>query len=254
MPNNYDDARRERDYQRFRDERNNQGDVNHDMGNGTTTANQPAAAPTLVPRSIGGANSRGAGAQGETPVDPFTNVNARAFPNTTNALLPYYTSGSLSLAAGATDETAVKTFTIRMNSIYDCMAALTHSEDPTITADTADGTVNTPIMRKWWTSFYRYWHVVGADIKVRFWSETLKDGEVDIFSYFHGLQNPPIVNDTGTTGGIVHKEYRILHPHMYYQTFICRPSTATDRNLYSSGVTFTILYQWFIISCCWRYR
>jgi hypothetical protein len=213
-----------------------QGD--HDMGQGA----QPAAAPTPTPgtRAVAGTAKQGIG--GETPVDPWADARLRPFPETQNAVLPYYTTGSFTIDAG-TAEGAVKYITIRMNSIYDVLTTLTHSENPSITADTQSGTKNQPMMREWWIAIYRYWHVKHSKVRVRFWSEDKQHQEVDIFSYYHGIQDPPVVNGIATTGETVYKKFRRMHPNCYHKTLRLLPPSSTETKVYDNDVVFNNTYD-----------
>jgi len=203
--------------------------------------------PSGLKLAAGMTASAGTKGAGETGVDPWGEPALRAFPDTKNAILPYYAKPSaLTLATGQT-ETAAKQLTIRLNSIYDCITTVTHSQDPTPADDAADGSINTPIMRDFYSQIYKYWTVVGMDYKVRFWAEkaTITDTqEVEIFCYHHGQQVPPFVNGTGTTGGLLWKKYRLMHPNMHCKTLRIRDTDNKQTvNDFDSAVTFEGSYD-----------
>jgi len=197
--------------------------------------------PTLM-RSAGAAPAGLSRGHGETKVSPFTDVQLRPFPTTQNCIMPYYAQGSLTIGATQT-ETAVAYLTIRQNSIYDVLTTRTHSEDAAPVADSADGTVNTPIMRGFWSGIYKYWTVVGSTYKVRFWSEDQVDQEFEIFCYQHGQQTPPVINGSGTTGNVLWRKYRLMHPNMYYRTLRLRDPTNTELGNFDRDVAFTGTYD-----------
>jgi hypothetical protein len=229
--------RHERDNQRRREELDRDRihtipDDNVDMGQ-----NQPAAAPVPVntlARSTG--STRGA-MGGETPISPFQHPQLRPFPMTKNAILPYYAQSSLTLSATQTD-TGAAWISIRMNSIYDVLTTLTYVADPTPAADAAGGTVEAPIMRTFYTQIYDYWTVVGAEIKIRFWSEDRLHQEIEVFQYAHGQQVPPFCNSTGMTGGLLWKKHRLMHPNMTVKSFKLGPTTNTEKSAFDRGCEF----------------
>ncbi|KAH9124338.1 hypothetical protein LEN26_008350 [Aphanomyces euteiches] len=189
------------------------------------------------------ASSKGGRTDGsESGVDPFYAPRLRPFMDTQNTILPYYKSGlSLTLASGATS-TAVKNFTIRINSIWDILTTVTYAEDPAPAAATADGTNETPIMREWWQNIYRYWTVLRADYKVRFWTNDKTDQEADIWCYHHGQQVPPITQG-GSGGAPLYSKYRRLHRHAHFKTLGTFNSATTENGLFRKQVTFTGTYK-----------
>lgn len=205
----------------------------------------PADAP-VVNDPMNGTTSRAgqaAGATGkygshsETGIDAWKNAKLRPFPMTQNAIIPYYVTTS-GLLTSVQTEGGQYNFTIRLNSIWDCLTQRTHSEDPTVVADSADGTIQTPIMRQYWIQLYQYWTVVSCHYKVRFWTEDRGHQELEIFEYKHGMQTPPVVNGSGTSGGLLWRKHRMMHPRMRYKTMNLRPTAMTEKDPYERQIIF----------------
>lgn len=149
-------------------------------------------------------NASRTGNQGETPLDYIPITRFQPFDHTTQVVMPYYVTGSVICPASGTAPSVLQ---LRMNSIYDVIVASpTYTAfDPTsgspVTSDTADAALarETPYMRKYWMTYYSYWHVVGSRIRIRVAPETNNIQASTGFYFFeHGRQNPPIVA-TGTT-------------------------------------------------------
>lgn len=159
----------------------------------------------------------------ETGVQYMPRSRLTPFDKTIQVLMPWYNSGTITLASGATS-TSVGAISFRLNSIYDCkIETVSYSADPTPTAQTADATVNTPKFRAYWIQFYRYWTVVKSKYKIRFWEESAsKDGEIEIYTYHHGQQGPPLVEHTSNTR--ITRDYRQMHPNMH----MCKIQTKQD--------------------------
>lgn len=180
---------------------------------------------------------------GETGIDPWRNARLNPFNKTQNTILPYYQQSSGSLS-NVNTEAGMFTFTIRMNSIWDILTNRTYEPNPTVVADAADGTIQVPIMRQFWIQLYDYWTVVDMHWKVRFWSEDEGFQEIEIFEYKHGMQFPPQVDGTGTTGTLLRRKYRMMHPNMRYKTFRLRNSASTEKDPFDKTCEFTGHYNY----------
>nr|QTE03782.1 MAG: capsid protein [Grus japonensis parvo-like hybrid virus] len=183
------------------------------------------------------------GQHGETAIDNWKNAKLTPFPKTTNAIMPYYQQGSVTLAA-TQDQAAVGTFTIRLNSIYDSLTNRTYAANPTAAADAADGTIQCPIMRDFWQQIYDYWTVISCSYKVRFWSNNTGLDELEIFEYKHGMQFPPTVNANGTTGGLIWRKHRMMHPNMRFKTMKILPTLTTERVPFDRDTVFEGEYHY----------
>lgn len=159
---------------------------------------------------------------GVTPI-PFRRSRKSPFDSTTQAILPYTslkTAQSCALGTGA-DSVVVKQF--RLNSIYDCESTHSYAAITTPTADSADATVNLPMWRAWYTRFYNYWTVVGCEWSVSLLQTATKEyGQLEAFVYFHGVQQPPVVDTAGTPVRIP-KDFRIQHPGVMYKRLKGQP-------------------------------
>ena len=157
---------------------------------------------------------------GETPMTPFPISRYHPFDRTQQVIMTYRGTGQFSLASG-TGATAVDVIQFRLNSIYDCRnAPVTYTANPTAVADTIDGVVlNTPAMRDFWMTFYRYWSVVNSNYKFKVRSSytgaAYTTGQQEYFIYEHGLQNPPLV-DTAATPQLIKKQWRKFHPNLVH--------------------------------------
>jgi len=149
--------------------------------------------------------------------------------------MPYYNSGTITLASGATS-TSVGALSFRLNSIYDSkIETVSYAADPTPAAQAADATINTPKFRAYWMQFYRYWTVVKSRYRIRFWDESvLRDGEIEIYTYHHGQQNPPLVEHTTNTR--ITRDYRKMHPNMHMSKIRTRQDIVDAGTGYRSSV------------------
>lgn len=216
----------------------------NNMSDKKDTDNPPPPDNGDVNDPMNGTTARAAGATGkygshsETGIDAWKNAKLRPFPMTQNAILPYYANSSGLLTTVQT-EAGMFTFTIRLNSIWDVLTSRTHVEDPAVTADSADASVNVPIMRNYWIQLYQYWTVIRCEYKVRFWTEDRGHQELEIFEYKHGLQTPPVVNGSGTTGGLLWRKYRMMHPRMRFKSMQLRPTAMTEKDPFERAIVFT---------------
>lgn len=190
-------------------------------------------AATMSLASTGGA-VRARGMHGETPITNIPRAVFNPWPKTINVIMPYRTMMSI----GVTNDPATTPtgYSFRLNSIYDCRKnTYTYTADPSATADTADGTVNTPHMRPYWMTFYRYWSVVRSRYRVTIMrlSTAIGDRHDTFYFYHHGLQGPPLVS-TGTTP--VEHRYRKHHPGVKWLDFYSRNmNTAyTNNSIYDN--------------------
>lgn len=197
--------------------------------------NDPMTGSSPVMRAAGATGKYGS--HSETSIDPWKHAKLRPFPMTQNTILPYYANGSGTILT-TQDQASQFSFTIRLNSIWDCLTTRTHAENPAVAPDSADGSVQVPIMRQFWIQLYDYWTVVDCYYKVRFWTEDRGHQELEIFEYKHGLQTPPVVNGSGTTGGLLWRKYRMMHPRMRFQTMQLRPVNMTEKDPYERQLTF----------------
>jgi hypothetical protein len=129
--------------------------------------------------------------------------------------------GTITIAAG-TAASSVGSFAFRLNSIYDVMTITTYAADPAAAADTADGTVNTPLMQKYWSTYYRYWTVLGSYYKIRMWIEEVADQELSVWTYHNGQQQPPLVTAGGTLN--VSDYIRETHRHAHKRKMVNTPA------------------------------
>lgn len=215
------------------DEPENMNDVQENLNKP-----QPTSGEATVLRS--GASAPGGsrmGQHGETAIDMWKNARLTPFPKTQNTILPYYrvTGGAL---LATQNEQGLHTFTIRLNSIFDCLTVRSYVADPAAAADTADGTIQCPIMRDFWIQVYDYWTVISCHYKVRFWSVDADAQEIEIFEYKHGAQFPPTVNANGTTGPLIWRKNRMMHPNMRFKTLKLLPTTTTELDPFDRSVTF----------------
>jgi hypothetical protein len=176
---------------------------------------------------------------GETAVDNIPVTRYTPFDKTQQVMMPYYVHQvGLSISSG-NQSGAVHTKSFRLNSIYDVETGTTYTADPTPAADSADGTVNTPSMRNYWTQLYRKWTVVGCRYHIRFRpNDYLKytDAQYSIYVYEHGDQAIPKVN-TASTPKVIQDLYRKYHPHIVAHKYV----NSNDR--YNQIVTGTGVYN-----------
>lgn len=207
--------------------------------NAGTSDDVDMAGPTAMARASGPGRHDGS----ETKVSPVNAVVLRPFMDTQNTILPYYHAPPAGFSLTTTTQaTRVSGFSIRLNSIWDCVSHINFVEDPTPAADTADANQERPIMREWWQNVYRYWTVTKSEYKVKFWTETKNadGGELDIWCYHNGQQQPPLVD---SAGNLVYSKYRQLHRHAHMKTLRITPITDTETGKYDNVVVFTGSYK-----------
>ena len=144
---------------------------------------------------------------GETEVSPFKFVQRTPFPPMVNVVHTYEGYGSQLYNPSSTTNAVLK---YRLNSIYDCKSSTAYSADPSgLTADTADGTPETPTFRDYYSTFYRYWHVVGAKYTFQCYisntasiEELAEEYQIECFIYHTGIQQPK--SQTGSGAKIKH--------------------------------------------------
>lgn len=215
--------------------------MNEDKNKGPPpTVDDPMTGPSSSLRLAGGG---AVGNHGETGIDAWRNARLNPFNKTQNTILPYYQKAQGTLQAVDT-EGGQFSFTIRLNSIYDILTTRSYTANPAEAADAADGTIQVPIMRNFWIQLYDYWTVVDMHYKVRFWSEDEGFQEIEIFEYKHGMQAPPSVNANGTSGGLLWRKYRMMHPHMRYKTFRLRNAASTEQDPFDKTCEFTGHYNY----------
>lgn len=181
----------------------------------------------------------------ETPVDniPLHLSKRTPFKKTEQAILGYQTYK----AAQTLSATTAIANCYRLNSIYDCETITTHDDDPsTITADTADATVNTPMWRNYYMNYYRFWHVVGCKWKVLI--EPTSDsrdanGQYTAYLYFHGLEHPPLQT---VSGALIEHKYRKQHPGVMWKHFTC------NEEFWTSGVVPNVKNRFVEFSGFWK--
>ena len=203
-----------------------------------------AAPPTDGDMSLAAARSGGSGRTdgSESSVDPFRHYRIHPFNETQNCIMPYYTQGAMTLAATTTG-TSVGSIALRLNSIYDCLTITTFVADPTPAADTADGSVQKPQLFAWWSQLYRYWTVVKSEYKLQIWIDgAVNETELSVWTYHHGQQNPPLVNDAATTN--VPDYCRKLHKHAHMRRLVNEaPASAGGGSYYDRGIHITGKYR-----------
>lgn len=179
---------------------------------------------------------------GETPITPIPKAIYKPFPDTLNTIHPMRFYIAKDLAQGSSN-TSIATFSVRLNSIYDCSYTLPgFAQDPPPAADVPDAGINNPCMRKYWSEFYNYWTVVGTKYKVKMWvtnpdataTPAPAQAECVAYFYFHGQQNPPIQNYGSNTR--VEHFARKRHPNMYYKYIRPTDWTKTGANAFSQVV------------------
>jgi hypothetical protein len=169
--------------------------------------------PEPEPVAAAAAGSAHGVQHGETAVEPIpTRVSLRKpWPETVQVVMPYYKilpSQTLSTTSGIANAW-------RLNSIYDCETITTYSADPAAVADVADATINLPMWRNYWMTFYQYWSVVKTTWRIRLRCPNLSSVEEQTaYLYFHGLQRPPLQT---TAGGYIYHEHRIQHPGVIWK-------------------------------------
>jgi len=188
----------------------------------------------LVVRSAGGTSGgKGrTGTAGETEVENIPRSRFSPWDQVVQVRMPYYRYGITGTvnagAAAIADKYDVYSF--RLNSIYDCEKTFTPNQDPSAVADSADATVNTPMMRSYWMNFYRYWSVVRSSYKVsiRTTANTgSTSGEITMYLYEHGLQTPPVTKWTDTDVLVTH-QYRKQHPGCQWVHVKSQPKLTTS--------------------------
>lgn len=200
---------------------------------------QPAAtdAPMeqqRVAATFGGESAARNLQNGETAVSKIPRSRYKPFNDTEQVIMNYYKYN----AAKALSATTAVGHSYRINSIYDSeITPLTYVEDPTPASDAAGAIVNTPHMRPYWMTWYRYWTVVKCDWHIRVIPNTrLTLGEADVYLYFHGLQCPPLATSTPS---LITYQYRRLHPNMMHKRLIFDTTGSVNDSLLEKGVTFS---------------
>ena len=218
--------------------RDNEGNPKTDSPSDVDMGNGGGSISLMSARASAGGRTDGS----ETHVDPIAEVKLRPFHNTQDTLMIFHTTGR-SLSVAATDDVnGVASFAIRLNSIEDCQTITTYAADPTPAADTADGSVQRPMMYDYWTGAYRYWTVTKSEYEVKLWTTLKSDSSaLSVWCYHNGQQQPPLIN---SSGGTICKDYvRQLHQHCRMQVMHPRPSGSTDLHERSTTVTFKGEYR-----------
>jgi hypothetical protein len=174
----------------------------------------------------------------ETAPDPVNNEQIKPYQyETVNAICPYYDlqRSWTSLAIG-TGSASVNGVTFRLNTLYDIKSVSTYASDPTPAADVTDGTTPMAMFYKYWIKLYRYYTVTKTTYEMKMWTDTRSDvDEIAIWTYHHGQQQPPLVDESATPQ-VVNEINRRLHPHCHRK--VLTPRTVTeDRNQFSTTVT-----------------
>lgn len=179
----------------------------------------------------------------ETSVDRVGEQKLRPFHDTQDVIMPYaFTTPATASISASTSSTGQYSFGFRLNSIYDCLTTTTFTDNPAAAADTADGTVQKPLMHGYWTNIYTYWTVTRAEYKVEIWSPTKSDsGECSIWCYHNGLQQPPLLDNSGTPQ-IVPDMIRKMHKHCHMKRIRPHPASSTTFHEMDNLVTFTGVY------------
>ena len=177
----------------------------------------------------------------ETHVDRIAEVKLRPFHDTQDVIMPYVsrTEKYFTIAASST-ATGQSSIAIRLNSIYDTLTVTTFAENPAAAADTADATINKPMLYDYWKSVYAYWTVTKATYKIKFWTGTRDDeGELSLWCYHNGQQAPPLVD---AASNIVQDYLRGLHKHCHKKTLRTLATGSTETHAQDNSVTFTGVY------------
>lgn len=175
------------------------------------------------------ASSGRAGQHGETDVDPAKFIHRNPFLRTVNAIMPYKTSGQFGIDADGAAGTLALRLMIRLNSIYDVLSTTAYSANPVpnaaaVTADAADATVQKPMFRDYWMTYYHYWHVIGCKYTIKLIHAVPSlTGSLECYVYEHGKQQPPLLNIAGTA--IIPYQYRRHHPNMKHHEIIPEEKT-----------------------------
>lgn len=175
--------------------------------------------------------SRDGVAHGETSISPYKSAIRSPWQPTVTCIHHFYAAHGSSLVT----PTAPAVWRYRLNSIYDCRdtGVYADNEPPsTPVADAADGAVQTPTWRGYWSAYYNYWTVLSCKYRMRFKivpaDVNNKDVELMVYVYHHGIQNPPLFADPTATGNgttLVEHQYRRQHKGMYYFPIRYHPDT-----------------------------
>lgn len=194
------------------------------MGNPPLVA--PPGAPAGLRQGIQNTGVMGA-AHGETGIDPYKYPKRTPWKPTETVVMHYFaTPGAQTITTAAP-----AWWSYRLNSIYDCRDSATWSDvEPSIVADSADATVNTPTWRNYWTTFYNYWTVTECKYRIRFRidpaSATSKETQLMCYVYHHGIQKPPLYAEpTGSGTTVIDHQFRRQHRGMYYFPITYKPDT-----------------------------
>lgn len=164
------------------------------------------------------ANANAVAEADESPIEQGMPTVFEPYPPVVQTFLPYDVYNATGTFTAFNTSAGVTTHTFRLNSIYDCNmdGGFTYPTyiDATLGAAgvrTADGSINTPKMRGYWSAFYQYWTVLKCEWRVvaRNVSTSLTN-EICMYTYIHGAQFPPEVDDNGT---VVLHDFRKRHPH-----------------------------------------
>lgn len=182
----------------------------------------------------------------ETNVDPVSYIQHKPYQyETVNAILPYQyieTSG-ITIAGSSTTSTAVGAVAFRLNSLFDIGTVTTYTADPTPAADTGDGSTQKAMFYDYWLALYRYYTVVSSHYRMTIWTATKSDdGEIAVWTYHNGQQQPPLVDSAGTPQ-VVKEVNRKLHPHCHRNVLKCRPASTTETNEFSNQIVIEGKYE-----------
>lgn len=200
---------------------------------GEETVNAAVAARSSAPAAAG---RTGVG-HGETAVSNIPVSLKIPFAKTVQQICSYYQVLNGTVGTG----TAIA-YQWRLNTPYDVYNnnAYASTEAPTPgsapTADTSDATPQISSYHAYWMNFYKYYTVVNARYKIRFFcwpvtDATTRDSEMIAYFYHHGIQNPPLFR-SGTN--VVPHQQKRLHDGMYWVPFHYTPSTM-GKSLYDQA-------------------
>lgn len=173
------------------------------------------SAITTQSRAMVSGSSTTKGQHGETPIVaiPLYKSVRTPWKRTEQAVCGYVRYDP---SVNASSTTAIS-HSFRLNSIIDCYTTstpLTGDGAPANQVIDANGSVDYPMYRNYWLTFYNYWTVVACEYRVRFnfVSGTFNQGsQLAIYCYHHGRSGPPLDNGGSPAAHIPHY-LRAQHP------------------------------------------
>lgn len=176
---------------------------------------------TMTARGMGsGATTGRNGSHGETGVTPIPIYKSITTP--WQPMVQAICGMTKYISTTIPSSTTGTSHSIRLNSIIDVYTttAPETSDNPTVltqseTTDAA-GSIDYPMYRDYWLTFYNYWTVVACEYRVRFYLiSNLFDqrSQLAIYCYHHGKNGPPL---SASSNNIPHY-IRSQHPNLRYK-------------------------------------